>query len=535
MTRRSVHVLVATLGLVGSAAVARAADAALPEPKKITSVEGITEYELANGLRVLLFPDASKPTVTVNITYFVGSRHEGYGESGMAHLLEHMVFKGTPDHPEIWKALQEHGAQFNGTTSFDRTNYFETLNATDENLEFALKMEADRMVNSFIAKKDLESEFSVVRNEFESGENNPIRVLGERIMSTAFLWHNYGKDTIGSKEDIERVPIENLQAFYKKYYQPDNAMLVVAGKFDPDKTLRRINELFGRIPRPERKLQPTYTVEPAQDGEREVVLRRVGDVQAIGCVYHICAGAHPDMAALDVLAHILTADQTGRLYKALIEPQLATSVNCDAESLHDPGVLSVMAEVRIDKPLDPVLCETLDNLGRQEFTEEEVERAKNSYAKRFDLLMKDSGRVGIRLTESAAMGDWRLLFLHRDRVAQVTPSDVRRVAQTYLKPSNRTIGMFIPDRQPDRTVVPTTPEIASMLKNYRGREAVAEGADQARRAAVRHEDGLPAAADPRQQGHRLARPPLRQRGRLKGPNRGGRLHRTDADGRHVQA
>ncbi|MBU1821879.1 MAG: insulinase family protein, partial [Bacteroidetes bacterium] len=178
--------------------------------KKITSVEGITEYQMDNGLKVLLFPDPSKPTATVNITYLVGSRHEGYGETGMAHLLEHMVFKGTPKHPNIPQELTEHGARPNGTTWYDRTNYFETFSATDENLKWALDLEADRMINSYIAKKDLESEFSVVRNEFESGENSPFRVLLQRVTSAAYEWHNYGKSTIGNRSDIENVPIENL-------------------------------------------------------------------------------------------------------------------------------------------------------------------------------------------------------------------------------------------------------------------------------------------------------------------------------------
>src|SRR6266480_1785934 len=174
-------------------------------PKKITSVEGITEYLLDNGLRVLLFPDGSQAKVTVNMTVLVGSRQEGYGETGMAHLLEHMVFKGTPKHPHVPKELQEHGAQFNGSTSSDRVNYFETLAATDENLEFAIELEADRMVNSFIKKEDLESEMTVVRNEFERGENSPSAVLSKRIAAAAYNWHNYGKPTIGNRSDIERV------------------------------------------------------------------------------------------------------------------------------------------------------------------------------------------------------------------------------------------------------------------------------------------------------------------------------------------
>src|SRR5207237_226376 len=168
-----------------------------------------------NGLRVLLFPDQSKPTVTVNITYLVGSRSEGYGEAGMAHLLEHMAYKGSPKHPNVPQELSAHGARYNGSTFFDRTNYFETVPATDANLEWALDLEADRMVNSFMAKKDLESEMTVVRNEFESGENNPFSVLYKRVVSTAFDWHGYARTAIGARSDIENVPIERLQACYR--------------------------------------------------------------------------------------------------------------------------------------------------------------------------------------------------------------------------------------------------------------------------------------------------------------------------------
>src|SRR5882672_7910785 len=223
-------------------------------PKKITSVEGITEYRLENGLRILLFPDGSQSKVTVNMTVLVGSRQEGYGETGMAHLLEHMVFKGTPKHPHVPKELQEHGAQFNGSTSGDRVNYFETLAATDANLEFALELEADRMVNSFIKKEDLDSEMTVVRNEFERRENTPSAVLGKRIAAAAYNWHNYGKPTIGNRSDIERVPIENLRAFYRKFYQPDNIVLIVAGKFEEARALELIQKYYGPIPRPTRKL-----------------------------------------------------------------------------------------------------------------------------------------------------------------------------------------------------------------------------------------------------------------------------------------
>src|SRR5690349_22513036 len=192
---------------------------------KVTSVEGITEYRLDNGLQVLLFPDNSSPKVTVNVTYMVGSRHEGAGETGMAHLLEHMLFKGTQKHKEIMGELSAHGNDFNGSTSWDRTNYFETVHGTDADMRWALEMESDRMVNSRVAKSDLDSEMTVVRNEFERGENSPDQVLEERVLSTAYLWHSYGRSPIGTLSDIEKVPIEKLQAFYRNYYQPDDAML----------------------------------------------------------------------------------------------------------------------------------------------------------------------------------------------------------------------------------------------------------------------------------------------------------------------
>ena len=447
-------------------------------PKKITSVEGITEYQLDNGLRVLLFPDPSKPTVTVNITYFVGSRHEGLGETGMAHLLEHMVFKGTPTYENIWGVLEDHGARFNGSTWVDRTNYFETLPASDDNLDFALKMEADRMINSFIRKSDLDTEMTVVRNEFEMGENYPTAVLSERMMSTAYLWHNYGKSTIGSKEDIERVPIENLQAFYKKFYQPDNAMLVVAGKFEPEKALGLITKYYAPIPKPERKLSGTYTVEPVQDGERQVVLRRNGDVAAVGTIYHICAGSHADYPALDALSHVLTNEPSGRLYKALVESGLAASVNGNAWGWEEPGAAEFSAEVRVENDPNPVLKkmeEVIEGFAAQPVTTEETERAKASLLKNIDLNLTRSDRIGIELSEWGAMGDWRLFFIHRDRIKALKTEDIQRVATQYLMASNRTSGIFIPTKDPIRTTIPAVPDVVALVKDYKGSGELTEG------------------------------------------------------------
>lgn len=448
------------------------------QPTHVTTVEGISEYRFPNGLKVLLFPDPSKPQVTVNMTVFVGSRHEGYGEAGMAHLLEHMLFKGTPTNPNVPKALQDRGAEFNGTTWLDRTNYYETLPATKENLDFALGLEADRLVNSYVKGEDLISEMTVVRNEFEQGENSPSGVLDQRIMAVAYEWHNYGQSTIGNRADIERVPISNLQAFYRKYYQPDNVMVIVSGAFDPDQVLARIDATFGKIPRPDRKLDNTYTEEPAQDGERLVTLNRVGDVGLAGAAYHIPSGAHPDYVSVDVLEHILTSPPSGRLYKALVDTRLASSVSGAAYSLHDPGVIKIIADASpgVD-PRDVLskMLEITEGIGEQGVTTEEVERAKLYWLKTWEKPLEDSARLAIQMSEWASQGDWRLMFLYRDRLEKVTVESVNDVARRYLRRNNRTAGLFIPTKAPERSAVPPTPELAAMIGNYQGRAALAEG------------------------------------------------------------
>lgn len=474
---------VVTLTLAASALVAQQLPAGVTRG---ASVEGITEYTLANGLRVLLFPDPTKPTTTVNITYLVGSRHEGYGETGMAHLLEHLVFKGTPKHPNITQELTERGAFPNGTTWYDRTNYFETFPASDANLEWALDLEADRMVNSFIAKKDLDSEFTVVRNEFESGENNAFRVTMQRTMATAFEWHNYGKTTIGARADLENVPIERLQAFYRKYYQPDNAILVVAGKFEAPKALTLIAQKFGAIPKPTRSLATgnllfdTYTRDPDQDGEREVTVRRVGDEQLVMSLYKIPAGTHADFAPVEVLTRIVTQTPGGRLHKALVQPGKAAGAMGNAFQLKEPGMLLVMANLQKEQDLAEardILINELEGFAEQPVTDDEVTQAKTFLLKNVELTMNNSQSVALNLSEWASMGDWRMMFIHRDRVEKVTTADVQRVASTYLKADNRTIGRFIPTEKPARVTIPVVAdaELATIAAAYKGKAAVATG------------------------------------------------------------
>src|SRR5581483_10099516 len=390
-----------------------------------------------------------------------------------------MLFKGSPKHTDIPAELSSHGARpVNGTTWFDRTNYYEVFSATDENLKWALDLESDRMVNSFVAKKDLDSEMTVVRNEYEMGENDPGGVLSDRIFETAYVWHNYGKSTIGARSDIENVPIERLQAFYKRYYQPDNAVLLVAGKIDEAKTLALINQSFAGIPRPSRVLPKIYTDEPTQDGERAVTVRRVGDVQLVMAGYHVPAGSHADAPAVSVLTEILADTPSGRLHKALVETKKASGISSFPVLFGEPSLVIFGAEVRQESSLDDArntLLATIEEITKTPPTKEEVERARNHILKQIELNMNSFESVGVELSEWIGMGDWRLLFLNRDRLRKLTPEDVQRVAAAYLKQSNRTLGQFIPTAKPDRAEIPPTPDVAALVKDYKGDAAVSAG------------------------------------------------------------
>ena len=482
LCRRGLPLL--ALALLSAGAPAQP-QAAVPLPAGVTaasSVEGIAEYRLANGLQVLLVPDDSKPTTTVNVTYRVGSRHENYGETGMAHLLEHLLFKGTPKHPTVWAEFTKRGLRANGSTSYDRTNYFASFSANDDNLRWYLGWQADAMVNSFIARKDLDTEMTVVRNEFESGENNPGRVLLQKTMAAMYQWHNYGKSTIGARSDIENVDIPRLQAFYRQYYQPDNATLIVSGRFDAAKVLGWVAESFGPIPRPPRVLPPTYTLDPPQDGERQVTVRRVGGTASIYMAYHMPAGPAPDFAAVEMIASVLGDTPGGRLHKRLVEKQLAAQTFGFAWDLAEPGLLMTGASLAPGQDVTAAraaMAATVDSLAGEPVTAEELERARMQWLNGWDDGFADPERVGVALSESIGMGDWRLYFLRRDQVRKVTLADVRRVAAAWLHADNRTVGIYLPTTQPERAPQGERVDVAALVKDYRGdaTAAVAESFD----------------------------------------------------------
>ena len=462
------------LSLVSPAAGAGQAAPAKPPVTRLGTVEGISEYQLANGLRFILFPDAAKPTATVNVTYLVGSRHENYGETGMAHLLEHLIFKGSKHFPDPAREFKARGFQINGTTWLDRTNYYLTFPAGEDNLRWALAWSADAMVNSFIARKDLDTEMTVVRNEFEMGENDPASVMLKRMQSMLFDWHNYGNSTIGARSDIENVKIDNLQAFYRRFYQPDNAVLTVAGKFDEARTIDWIVATFGKLPKPGRALPAQWTVEPTADGERQFVVRRKGEVPLVTLAYRTPSTLHADADAIGMATEILGDTPNGRLYRQLVQPGLAAQVFSYTIDTREPGFVVFGATVSQGESTERVrerMIEVIEGgFAREAATAAELGRAVEQSRTAHERALADPEVFAVVLSEYIALGDWRLFFYARDRLEQITAAQVDAAASRYFVRDNRVLGTFIPEDAPQRAVVPQAPSAAELLAGFKARE-----------------------------------------------------------------
>ncbi|MFG6462227.1 M16 family metallopeptidase [Roseateles sp. DXS20W] len=452
--------------------------AAAAQPEPVRELGGIEEYRLPNGLQVLLFPDATQTTTTVNITYRVGSRHEAPGEYGMAHLLEHMLFKGTARQKDIPGAMAQRGVRFNGTTTTDRTNYFASFNANADTLAFLLDLEADRMVNSRVAKADLDTEMTVVRNEFERGENQPFAVLAQRVNAAAFAWHPYGHATIGPKSDIENVPIEKLQGFYKRYYRPDNATLLIAGSFDKAATLALIGRHFGPLARPAEPIPQPYTVEPPQDGERSVVVRRVGGQPILLAAYHVPAITHPDTPALIVYGLLMSLQPSGQLYKQLVDTKLAVAAGIGGSGGAEPGVANAFAALPPGADVDKVeklLLDLAEGRDAKPFDESELARVRDIAVNSYRQQMKNPEALIQQISGLIAAGDWRLLFQLMEDIPKVTLADVERVRAAYFKPANRTLGRYLPAAAVERVEIPVAPPLDRRLADLKGPPKVESG------------------------------------------------------------
>ncbi len=419
----------------------------------VRQMEGVTEYRLDNGLQVLLAPNDLQPRVYANLVVKAGSAVEGAGEGGMAHLLEHMLFKGTPTTKDPMREFSERSFSSNGTTDIDRTNYFAGMNANTENLHWFIGWLADAMTNSFIAKVDLDKEMPVVRNEFERAGGSVVRGMYEARMALTFPNHGYGRPVLGNRSDIENVDIKKLQTFYKTWYRPDNAVLVVAGRFDAPETLAYIQKVFGVLTNPSAPLPKLYTREPIQDGLRSTVIRRVGGEPQLLISWRGVANSHPDDAVLDVIASALAGSESTPFSKAIAEQKLGTQPSSWHQASAQYGLFSVSLQMAgNDKAasIKALLQAHLDRMAKSGVTSEELARAKVIVLRSKQEIKNSAEGYGGTLASSAAAGDWRLQFWHAENMAKVTIEDTRRVASNYLVPANQVVVEYQPEAAPKR-------------------------------------------------------------------------------------
>lgn len=423
-------------------------------PAGISFVEasgGVEEYRLeSNGLQILLLQQAVAPVATFMVTYRVGSRNETAGLTGATHILEHMMFKGTERYNKrkgtsVFNVLQRVGAQVNATTWYDRTNYYELL--PSEHLALALEIEADRMRGVLLDRDDLESERTVILNEFDRGENEPIRNLYHAVWSTAFFAHPYRHPTIGWRSDIETVTEEGLRHFYDTYYWPNNATVSIIGSFDREEVLRLIVQKFGAIPPSPEPIPEVYTREPVQRGERRVQVKQAGQLGAVIVAYKSPSALEPDTDALDVLSVILASGKSSRLYRRLTDTGLTTSVSASTSRLRDPGLFYVFALLSPESThagVEEAILEEIRLVQENGVMEAELQRAKNQLKAQEAFGRDGSFSVAAQLNEAIAAGDWKLYTTYMDRIARVTLDDVQGVARTYCVDVSRTVGHYIP-------------------------------------------------------------------------------------------
>jgi zinc protease len=435
----------------------------------VSEGEGVREFRLANGLKLLLSENRVAPVVTFMVVYRVGSRNEAVGHTGATHLLEHMLFKGTPTFnrakgTQVAATLQRVGADYNATTWYDRTNYFETV--PSDALELAVHLEADRMRNSFIADEDRRAEMTVVRNELERGQNEPMLVLDEAVYATAFREHPYHHPTIGWRADVENVPTARLKEFYDTFYHPNNATAMVVGDFEEAHALALVNKYFGAFPASPAPIPEVYTEEPRQEGERRLVVRRAGELPLVQVAFRAPAAlgqggvlsnaelaarsaAPPeenDIYALVVLAGLLSNGVTSRLYQALVEPALAVSADTRVDQFRDPGLFNVYATAAPGvepRKVEDVIHAELARVA-EDLKAEEVEKAKRQIAAQVAYERDGTHNVAFQMSEAEAVADWRFYSSYARNVARVTAEDVRRAAAVYFKEDARTVGHFIP-------------------------------------------------------------------------------------------
>jgi len=418
----------------------------------VRAAGGVTEYRhTGNGLTVLLLPEASASVVAFQVTYRVGSRNEGTGLTGATHLLEHLMFKGSERFnrdlgTSVFQTLQAVGGQINATTWYDRTNYYAMLPA--DHLALAVEIEADRMRGARVRDEDLAGERTVVLNELDRGENQPLRRLLHAVHATAFHAHPYRHPVIGWRGDVEAVSAAGLRSFYDTYYWPRHATAAVVGAFDPEATLALLDAHFGGIEAGPEPPATTVTPEPPQRGERRVTVKQAGELGAVLLAWKAPHGLDADADALDVLVQILAAGKSARLYRRLVDTGRATSTWAYFPRLRDPGlffVYAALAPLTLHADIETELKAALAEIAADGVTDAELERARRQVVAD-EAFGRDGPMAAVsQLNEAVALGDWTLFAERRDRLAAVTGEAVQATAARLADDDRLTVGWYVPE------------------------------------------------------------------------------------------
>ena len=413
--------------------------------------DGIECYRLTtNDLRVLLLPQEGASVATSMVTYHVGSRNERTGHTGATHMLEHLMFKGTErfhkrSGTSIFETLQRVGAKVNASTWVDRTNYYEML--PTEHLPLALDIEADRMRGALIDPADVEDERTVILNELDRNQNDPVSRLFDEVWAAAFTAHPYHHPTIGWRSDIESMTAEDLRTYYDTYYWPNNATVSVIGRFDRRNVLNEIADHFGRLDAAEHDIPQVTTEEPEQTGRRRVTVRQDGQLGAVLMGYKSTPATEPDADALDLLARILAAGKGSRLFQRCTDRGLTSDVFGINFRLRDPSLFSIFAYLAPDQDHETVeeeIQSVIEAVRVDGVTQDELDRARNQLRAQTAFDRDGPMRVASQLNEALAAGDWRLYTQYMDRLEEVTTDDIQRVAQRYLTTDTSTVGWYVP-------------------------------------------------------------------------------------------
>ena len=410
----------------------------------------VEKHALDNGLTVFLIPDHSCPSLTLQIWYKTGSRNERPGITGISHLFEHLMFKGTEEYPGNMfdRLIEASGGYDNAWTWVDNTAFYEVV--PPDKLELVLKMEADRSRNLTLDEENFNSEKNVVINErLWSIDNSPENSMYEVLVNNAFVAHPYRWEVIGFLSDIKAITLEECLQYYRTHYAPNNSFLIISGDFKPGNAMKLVKKQFGPI-KSEVPPPPVTTVEPEQRGEKRIDFRRAAQLSAVMAGYKIPGGDDPDIVPLIVLAKILFDGESSRLQKRLIyEEQMAVSVEGDAEVHNDPYLFYVYAQANVDSDIEEVksvIFEEIDRLATEPVSDRELQKAKNRTESEFVLgLQSNVARADNIGMFEINTGDYENIYDYPSRIQDVTVDDITRVASRYLIPVHRTVVTLYPE------------------------------------------------------------------------------------------